>query len=454
MKRQIVVALLASFFSTAALAQYLTPAVNSPMFPSTPSAGQFPIASAGSAADWKSLSGDATLASNGVLTLSTVNTNVGSFGSATNCVAFTTNGKGLITAASATTCTPAIASVTGLGTGVATALAVNIGTAGSFITNGGALGSPSSAGTIPAFTLGGTISGGGNQINNVIIGTSTPLAGSFTTVTTPVVIGGSGTTSPVEIRATSGAGTTSADVIFTSGTNGALEMGRFHNTAGVGFFGINKAAPNYLMQINAPSGTNALLQFTNATTGSGASNGTYFGVLDGVSDFRIAQLSTTGGVDFLVNGAATRAMYINASGGVTVGAATDAGALNLLGTGAIRSNAATSGVGYATGAGGAVTQITNRNTGVTLNTITGAITLVSALNAAVSGATANSVTVTDSAVAATDVVHVVQKSGTDLYEIFVTNVAAGSFKMTFFTTGGTSTESPVFNFAVIKGVAN
>lgn len=36
--------------------------------------------------------------------------------------------------------------------------------------------------TINAFTLAGTVSGGGNQINNVIIGASTPLAGSFTTV--------------------------------------------------------------------------------------------------------------------------------------------------------------------------------------------------------------------------------------------------------------------------------
>jgi len=36
--------------------------------------------------------------------------------------------------------------------------------------------------TVPAFTLAGTISGGGNQINNVIIGAVTPLAGSFTTV--------------------------------------------------------------------------------------------------------------------------------------------------------------------------------------------------------------------------------------------------------------------------------
>ena len=36
--------------------------------------------------------------------------------------------------------------------------------------------------TIPAVTLGGTVSGGGNQINNVIIGNTTPLAGSFTTL--------------------------------------------------------------------------------------------------------------------------------------------------------------------------------------------------------------------------------------------------------------------------------
>ena len=73
--------------------------------------------------------------------------------------------------------------VSGLGTGVATALGVNVGTAGAFVVNGGALGSPSSAGTMPAFTLGGTVSGGGNQINNVIIGTSTPLAGTFTALT-------------------------------------------------------------------------------------------------------------------------------------------------------------------------------------------------------------------------------------------------------------------------------
>jgi hypothetical protein len=117
-------------------------------------------------------------------------------------------------------------------------------------------------------------------------------------------------------------------------------------------------------------------------------------------------------------------------------------------TGAITSSG-TAGVGYATGAGGAVTQGTSRTTGVTLNKTTGAITLYSAAGSA----TAATFTVTNSTVAATDVIILNQKSGTDLYDLMVTAVAAGSFNITFRTTGGSTTETPVFNFAVIKGVA-
>ena len=108
----------------------------------------------------------------------------------------------------------------------------------------------------------------------------------------------------------------------------------------------------------------------------------------------------------------------------------------------------TAGVGYATGAGGAVTQITSRTTGVTLDKTTGAITLFSAAGSA----TAATFTVTNSTVAATDVIILNQKSGTDLYDLMVTAVVNGSFNITFRTTGGTTTEQPVFNFAVIKGV--
>jgi hypothetical protein len=110
----------------------------------------------------------------------------------------------------------------------------------------------------------------------------------------------------------------------------------------------------------------------------------------------------------------------------------------------------TAGVGYAVGAGGAVTQLTSRTTGVTLNKTSGAITLFSAAGTTV----AATFTVTNSTVAATDVIILNQKSGTDLYDLMVTAVAAGSFNITFRTTGGSTTETPVFNFAVIKAVAS
>jgi len=130
-----------------------------------------------------------------------------------------------------------------------------------------------------------------------------------------------------------------------------------------------------------------------------------------------------------------------------------AGTMDYTTTGTVTggSVAANSGsMGYATGAGGSVTQTTSRTTGVTINKACGSITLVSAAGSA----TPASFTVTNSVVAATDVIDINQKSGTDLYQVFVTNVAAGSFKVTFFTTGGTTTEQPVFNFAVTKAVTS
>jgi hypothetical protein len=118
-----------------------------------PTAGQLFVGNAGGTAYAPvSLSNDATVASTGALTLATVNSNVGAFGSATQSAAVTVNAKGLVTAVSASTVTPAVGSITGLGTGVATALAVNVGTAGAPIVNGGALGTPSS-GTLSGCTF-------------------------------------------------------------------------------------------------------------------------------------------------------------------------------------------------------------------------------------------------------------------------------------------------------------
>jgi hypothetical protein len=126
----------------------------------------------------------------------------------------------------------------------------------------------------------------------------------------------------------------------------------------------------------------------------------------------------------------------------------DATAISLTASGAIVSTG-TAGIGYATGAGGTVTQGTSRTTGVTINKRCGAITMFSAAGSA----TAATFTVTNSTVGANDVIILNQASGTNLYDLLVTAVSAGSFNITFLTTGGTATDAPVINFAVIDGVS-
>ena len=107
--------------------------------------------------------------------------------------------------------------------------------------------------------------------------------------------------------------------------------------------------------------------------------------------------------------------------------------------------------GYLAGAGGAVTQGTSRTTGVTSNTPTGAITLFSAAGSP----TPATFTVTNSTIAATDVVILSVKSGaTNNYSFNVSAVAAGSFNITFWAQTGTATDAPVVNFVVLKGAAS
>ena len=75
------------------------------------------------------------------------------------------------------------------------------------------------ANTIGAFTLSGTVAGGGNQLNNVIIGTSTPLAGNFTTVSATTSV----TTPSVTNAGTLALSATSTNII-TASTNGSERL--------------------------------------------------------------------------------------------------------------------------------------------------------------------------------------------------------------------------------------
>lgn len=73
---------------------------------------------------------------------------------------------------------------------------------------------------------GGNVNGGAYTLSNVVLSAS---SGTMATV-----IGGTGTTSTLTLRSTSGVGTTGADIIFQAGNNGATEVMRLQNGGNVG----------------------------------------------------------------------------------------------------------------------------------------------------------------------------------------------------------------------------
>lgn len=113
-------------------------------------------------------------------------------------------------------------------------------------------------------------------------------------------------------------------------------------------------------------------------------------------------------------------------------------------------NASSFGITSGNSYGGTVTQLTSRTTAVTINKISGAITMFTA----VGSATAATFIVNNTTVSANDVVIVSQKSGSNLYDLFVTAVNNNSFNITFRTTGGAASDAPVINFVVIKSSIN
>ena len=112
------------------------------------------------------------------------------------------------------------------------------------------------------------------------------------------------------------------------------------------------------------------------------------------------------------------------------------------------------GIGYTTGAGASVTQLTNRTTAVSINALSGTITTN---NASLGAELAAAFTVNNSAVQIGDVVVLSQRSGAVgvMTDAVVTATTNGSFTVSIMNnnaSGGTAeTGAIILNFCVIKG---
>jgi hypothetical protein len=116
---------------------------------------------------------------------------------------------------------------------------------------------------------------------------------------------------------------------------------------------------------------------------------------------------------------------------------------------------ATQEIGYSAAAQGAVTQLTSKSTGVTLNTSAGRITMN---GAALAGVTAVSFILTNSSISINDTIIVCISSNTTgttagAYTTYVSYLAAGSALITLrnLTAATSYSEAVIINFAIIHG---
>ena len=266
-----------------------------------------------------------------------------------NVTGVTTLGTGAIlnTPASVTltnaTGLPISSGVAGLGTNVATALAVNVGSAGAFVVNGGVLGTPSS-GTLTNAT-GLPISTG---VAGLGTGVATALAVNIGSAGAPVLFNGalgtpsSGTvtnltgTASININGTVGATTANTGAFTTLSYTGTLTggtgvvnlgSGQFYKDAS-GNVGIGTSSPSFKLDVRSATatigavsttGTNQAYMFVGNTGGDfyfGRDNsaGTSFG-----GAAYSANLYSAGAYPMIFWTNATERMRIDSSGNVGIG---------------------------------------------------------------------------------------------------------------------------------------
>ncbi|HEX6740285.1 MAG TPA: hypothetical protein VF079_00625 [Sphingomicrobium sp.] len=237
---------------------------------------------------------------------------------------------------------------------------------------------------------------------------------------------------------------------------GTVQGDGLHVT-GVGAFSGALSAANFSGSSSGVNSGDQTITLTGDVTGSGTGS---FAATIGNSKVTYAKIQNVSATAKMLGRASAGAGVVEElglAGGLTIsGTNLTLGAItptSVAATAAVTSSGATNGVGYAAGAGGAMTQATSKSTGVTLNKASGQVTTH---NASLAAAAVVAFTVTNSAVAATDTINLNLASGNataGTYRYWIEGIAAGSFKIVIENrSAGALGEALVFTFAVVKAV--
>jgi len=310
------------------------------------------------------------------------------------------------------------------GTGVATAL--KLGTVSASVGNLSLAGN-----TLSSTDTNGNITLSPNGTGSVAIGKAAITGGTITGITDLAIAdGGTGASTAANARTNLGLGTMSTQnansVAITGGTvSGVTFSGSFTGLTLIESATLATSAATAGVNLNGNTlgadGTDTDIDINITPKGTGEVN--------------ITKVDIDGG----------------AIDGTTVGATT---AASVKGT----TVEATTSIGYPAGTGGAVTQLTSRTTGVTLDKITGEITLIAGT---IGGHDADEFTLTNSTIAANDVLVLGIKSGCAVgtrkyYQVHVVSLSAGSCVISVGNIDNAAipasgTDSPVIQFVVLKG---